>query len=104
MQAKFIKLAGISLTRNLTWLINECISTSTFPSDMKMAEICPVFKKNDSLLKENYRSINILPIVSKLFEKLIATQLMEYFNGVINPSVSAHGKGYSCQHALLQLT
>ena len=46
---------------------------------MKMAEICPVYKKLDNLSKENYRSDNLLIMFSKVFERLMAEQLTNYF-------------------------
>ena len=52
-------------------LLTELIETGTFPESMKLAEITPVFKKKDPLNKNNYRPVSVLPIVSKLFEKIM---------------------------------
>ena len=41
---------------------------NVFPTDLKMAEISPIFKKNDRLNKINYRPISILIILSKVYE------------------------------------
>ena len=46
----------------------------TFPMAVKMAEIFPVYKKLDNLFKKNYRSVNLLIMFSKLFERLMAEQ------------------------------
>ena len=40
-----------------------------FPSEMKLADITPVFKKEDRINKENYRPISILSNLSKVFER-----------------------------------
>ena len=61
---------------------------------MKMAEICPVYKKLDNLSKENYRSVNLFIMFSKVFERLMAEQLTNYFENILNPLVSAYRKGY----------
>ena len=50
---------------------------------MKMAEITPIFKKNDNLRKENYRSVNLLTIFSKLYERILSDQMTTYFNVVL---------------------
>ena len=41
---------------------------------------------------------------SKLFERLMAEQLTKYFENILNPLVSGHGKGFGCQHVMLHLT
>ena len=50
---------------------NESIKKSTFPSILKNANITPVFKKGYRGSKENYRPVSILPVISKIFEKLL---------------------------------
>ena len=54
----------------LTILINNCLEKGVFPDDLKLADITPIFKNEDSLNKENYRSVSILPHLSKMFEKI----------------------------------
>ena len=71
---------------------------------MKLAEISPMFTKNDNLDKENYRSVNILTAMSKVFEYILSDQMIMFFGNILNPSLSAYRKGYSCQHVILQLT
>ena len=50
-----------------------------FPDKLKLAEVVPVFKKNDKEVKSNYRPISILSNISKIDERCIQTQLDEYF-------------------------
>ena len=71
---------------------------------MKMAEICPVYKKLDNLSKENYHSVNLLIMFSKVFERLMAEQLTDYFENILNPLVIAYRKEYSCHYVILHLT
>ena len=56
------------------------------------------------MCKENFRSVNVLSIVSKVFERVLSDQLMTYFLSVLKHSLSAYRAGYSCQHVILQLT
>lgn len=104
IQDKFLKLAGEELAISLCSLFKKCINSSTFPVNMKMADICPVFKKMDNLSKENYRSVNLLTMFSKLFERVMADQLTNHFENILSPLVSAYRKGYSCQYVILHLT
>ena len=104
LKATFIKLSGTQLCSSLCEIFNACITTSSFPSEMKLADFSPILKKDDSLCKENYRSVNILTIVSKLFENIMSDQLTDYFRNLLCSSLSAYRKGYSCQHVILRLT
>lgn len=50
------------------------------PSSWKIARVIPVYKTGDEKNPENYRPISILPIISKIAEKWVATQLTEHLN------------------------
>ena len=104
LKSIYIKLSGTHLCNSLCDIFNMCVTASFFPSEMKLAEISPIFKKNDNLRKENYRSINLLTIASKLFENIMSDQLTEYFGNLLSSTLSAYRKGYSCQHVILRLT
>ena len=104
IHARFLKSAGDNFLVSLCSLFNSCISSGTFPCSLKMAEISPVFKKKDNLDKQNYRSVNILTTLSKVFERIISDQLTSFFMKILNPNLSAYRSGYSCQHVILQLT
>ena len=93
-----------TLCNNLCYIFNSCISSNTFPVSLKLADISPVFKKKDPLCKDNYRSVNILNAISKVFERIIADQLTTYFDNILSSSLSAYRSGYSSQHVLIQLT
>ena len=104
LKSIYIKLSGTHLCNSLCDLFNMCVTASFFPSEMKLAEISPIFKRNDNLCKENYRSINLLTITSKLFENIMSDQLTKYFGDLLCSTLSAYRKGYSCQHVILRLT
>ena len=44
----------------LTKIINYSFENGCFLDELKLAEISPIFKKNDSLNKENFRPVSIL--------------------------------------------
>ena len=104
IQDTFLKMGGENLATSLCFHFNGCIDSCTFPTNMKMAEICPVYKKLDNLSKEDYRSVNLLIVFSKSFERLITEQLTNYFEAILSPLLSAYRKGYSCQYVILNLT
>ena len=62
--------------------INRNIVKGCFPVNLKNADITPTFKKDDRLLKINYRAVSILATLSKFFGKILYPQIYEYFNGI----------------------
>ena len=64
--------------------INRCIEKRKFPNNFKKADITPSFKKDDCLLKCNYRPLSILPTLSKIYEKALYQQIYEYFNAIFS--------------------
>ena len=63
----------------------------------------PLHKNNSQLEAGNYRPVNILPIVSKFFERAIYQQLIYYFNNIFNPYLSAFRPGYGCNTTLIKV-
>ena len=63
----------------ITSIINTSIVTKVFPKPWKHFIIIPIHKSGDIEKPTNLRPINLLPILSKILEKVISTQLTEYF-------------------------
>ena len=80
-------------------MFNTSIETSQFPNLWKLARITPIFKGGDRSDKSNYRPISILPVISRLFEKLIADQLYQYMNE--NDMFSSNQSGFRRLHSTL---
>jgi hypothetical protein len=104
ISAKILKLGSPILHIPLTNIFNKCILNSVFPSQLKCANVYPVFKKDNALVKKNYRPVSVLTSISKVFEKLIAQQLSAFQNTVFHPYISAFRRNYSCQSVLLRIT
>ena len=102
--AKVLSQSRLVISQPLTNIFNSCILYNTFPDLCKLAEIRPIYKKSDPLDKKNYRPVSILTSLSKLFEKLLESQLISFQNKILNPGISAFRSGYSCQSVLLKLT
>ena len=80
---------------------NEAMCAFKFPASLKFANITPVFKQGSRNQKENYRPISILPIISKIFEKIICRQLSNHSDNILSKFQCGFRKGYSPQHCLL---
>ncbi len=84
IHANLVKIAAPSLLTSLTHLLNKSISTSVFLDDLKLADIKPTYKCKETLSKENYRPICILPILSKIFEGILDDRLEEFFDNILS--------------------
>ena len=85
----------------LTNFINEAIKDKKFPDSLKLYNIVPVHKKKDATDKTNYRPISILPLLSKVFEKVMYIQLYDYMENFLNQLICGFRKAHSTQHAYL---
>ena len=75
LPVKSIKIAKEEIAEPITNYINSSISTSTFPDELKLADIAPVFEKEDQNDKTNYSPISLLPLISKIFENFFISRL-----------------------------
>ena len=73
--AKFLKLNSHFFINFFLKNVSQCISNSKFPSDVKLADVTPCYKKKSRTSKGNYRPASILPNVSKKYERCIYNQM-----------------------------
>ena len=84
-------------------LVNKTFRENIFPNELKLADINPVFKKDDATNVKNYRPISVLPAVSKIFERLMLKQISLHLEDHLSPFLCGYRKGYNAQHALIAL-
>ena len=65
---------------HLTYFFNLCLHNSTFPDLLKIALVKPIYKAGDKNKFTNYRPISLLPIFSKVLEKLIHSALISFLS------------------------
>ena len=68
------------ITRPLAHICNSSFTTGVFPSELKLANVAPVYKANDEMVFSNYRPVSVLPVLSKLLERLMYNRLISYIN------------------------
>ena len=83
---------------------DEVLKDLKFPSELKLADVVPVFKKDDPTLAENYRPISLLPTISKIFERVMLNQITTYMSEYLSSYLCGYRKGFSAQTALSFLT
>ena len=87
----------------LTNCINKAITNNKYPDSLKLSDITPVYKKLDPSNKTNYRSVFVLQLLSKVFQKIVYDQLYEYSENFLNELLCGFQKVHSTQHALFRL-
>ena len=95
-----------TIAEPLWFLINAFLDEGRFPSECKRADVCPVFKKSDTEDPSNYRPISITAAISKIFEKVIREQIMEYLNKnkLLSQVQFGFRKNFSASDALVYAT
>ena len=79
MSSNLIKEGGTVIVEIITFLFNISITQGKFPDVLKNAKIIPIHKGDSRLEMSNYRPISLLPTLSKIFEKLMYSRLINFF-------------------------
>ncbi len=80
IKTEIIKHVIHVLSNPLSHIFNLSFAEGTFPDDLKIAKVTPIFKKDDPKYYTNYRPVSVLPMFSKILEKLTYNRLMKYIN------------------------
>jgi hypothetical protein len=100
-----IKLVARDIIPAITRIVNLSISQSEFPNIWKLSKVVPLLKKGDPLTPKNYRPVALLPIFSKILEKAVFLQLVEYLdtNGLLHPNHHGSRQHHNTATALIQM-
>lgn len=97
-----IKQIATLITNPLTYAFNLCFEQGIVPDELKIARVSPIPKKGDPLQPQNYRPISILPVFSKIFERLLYNRIYSFLhlNNILNSNQFGFRNGYSTEMAL----
>ena len=89
----------------LTHLINLSVLQGDFPSEMKLAKVLPIYKADNHQLIQNYRPISVLNFFSKVYERVIYNNLLDFImeNNILYDKQFGFRKGHSTSHAIITL-
>ena len=85
----------------LTNSVNYSFQHNNFPQELKRSKAIPLYKKLDSLPKENYRPVSLLPHISKIFKRIIHKQITSYTKVKLNSCITGIQKSHGTQHSLV---
>ncbi len=61
-------------------IVNQTLHTGIFPDKLKMAKMNPIYKKDENTQFTNYRPISLLPLLYKIFGRVIFNQMYSFFS------------------------
>ena len=100
-----VKLGGPVLIQILTLLFNKSIDQGIFPSALKLSKIVPIHKGDSIFEMSNYRPISLLPIFSKILEKLMYSRVIDFITkyNVLYTNQFGFQKNMSTEYAINSL-
>ena len=98
LSIRMIKACGNSVSLPLNLIFKSIINEVAFPEDWKKSNVVPIHKKESKNLIKNYRHISLLPIFSKVFQRIVFNALFNFFlqNKLFTPCQSGFIPGDSC--------
>ena len=107
IDTRALKLVKEEITPAVTHIVNLSIKSSVFPTKWKHAKVIPLLKpgSEDCLAPKSYRPVALLPVVSKVLERVIFLQTVQYMNeyNLLHPNHHGFRSLHSTTTAMLQM-
>ena len=97
VSGRFLKDGANLLAKPITKICNISILSGLFPSDCKIAKLKPLHKKGLKTNPENFRPISLLPLISKIIERIVYDQVDNFLlqNNILYNYQSGFRKNHS---------
>ena len=101
-----MKDSAAVIAPTVTFLVNLSLSTGSVPDEWKKARVVPLYKSGGRENMDNYRPISILPVLSKILEKAVNSQLQQYLKtfDILSPTQSGFRQHHSTESAVIYFT
>ena len=102
---RLLKICDSSIERPPSIIFKNCLQTGTFPNNEKKSNVVPIHKKGDKQLLQNYRPVSLLPVCSKIFERIVFNPMLEFLeeNNLLCQHQSGFHSSNSSQSQLLSI-
>ena len=80
ISADILRLILPSICKPLVNILNLSLTLGIFPTELKVANVIPLYKTDDPMLFNDYRPVSILCILSKVFEKVMYSRLPQFLD------------------------
>ena len=78
IKASILKSISFSIIDPVAYICNLSLNEGVFPSELKIANVLPLYKADDPFLFNNYRPVSLLNVLSKVFEKVMYSRVSEF--------------------------
>ena len=78
LSPKQMKTVACYITKPLVYLCNISLTKGIFPQELKRANVIPLYKSGNQMSVNNYRPVSVLPVFSKIYEKVVYKRLYDY--------------------------
>ena len=85
-----LKLCASIICKPLSYLFQRSLKEGIFPDCWKVANVVPIHKSSSKKNVANYRPVSLLPLASKVFERILCTQLVDH----VQPAISDQQHGF----------
>ena len=100
ISGKFLKDGARILAKPVSELCSFSMALGSFPDACKIAKVKPLFKKSSKTDPSNYRPISLLPLLSKVFERVVLDQTEECLNKILYDYQSGFRENHSTKTCL----
>ena len=102
LNGKLVGYGGEYIIHKIRDIFNMSINTGVFPECWKNSYVTPIRKISRAENPTEFRPINTLPYIEKIFERIIKNQLMDYLkkHDILIENQSAYREKHSCETAL----
>ena len=97
ISGKFLKDGARVLPKPISKLCNLSMALGSFPDACKIAKVKPLFKKGSKTNPSNYRPISLLPLLSKVFERVVVDKTEEFLS--LNKIFYDYQSGFRKNHS-----
>ena len=106
MSIRMLKIRDTATAEPLKLIYEKCLDTGRYPRLWKKAIIVPAHKKNSRQILKNYRSISLLQMCGKIFEKIIFDEICEHLtaNKLLSDKQLGFRPGDSTTNRFLSIT
>ena len=73
-----MKTVARYITKPLVYHFNISLTKGIFPQELKRANVIPFYKSGNQISVNNYRPVSVLPVFSKIYEKVVYKRLYDY--------------------------
>lgn len=106
ISSRIVKCSTHYIAEPLCYIINKSICCGVVPDKLKLSKVVPIYKKGDANDISNYRPIAILPVFSKIMEKIIYCRLYKFLqvNNILIDEQFGFRKQFSTDLAIFNLS